>query len=114
MGFLHKGICYPTQADARVSACSDYPVTWGDGSSVHSLQCSASIDFAASTMTLTRTTDGASPVTIVQPWPTQPECNFAGSTDFAADWFAVALLFLAVVWGGKKLIGIFDQPHNPD
>lgn len=114
MGYLHKGVCYPAQVDARVAACSDYPLTWGDAAGLHSVQCSATIDFSSTSMTLTRTTDGASPVTIVQPWPTQPDCNFSGSTDLAYDWMGAALLLLAIVWGGKRLINLFDQHHTTE
>lgn len=113
-GVLHKGVCYPAQADARQAACSDYPLIWAVGSSSYSLSCSASVDLSAASMSMCKSIDGGECVTVSQAWPSMPDCDYSGGAAVALDWGLVSMALLVTIWGWKKLIRLFDTHHNPD
>lgn len=113
-GFLFKGVCYPSLTDARQAACSEFPLTWASGTSVYSLSCSPGLDLEASSMSMCRQTDGGTCATTSQPWPSMPDCNFAASADMVADWGAIGMTVLVVIWAGKRLVEIFNVHHTSD
>ena len=112
-GSLHRGVCYPSQTDARQAACSDYPLVWAAGSSTYSLTCSPSVDLSATAMTMCRSVDGGTCLTLSQPWPYMPDCDFSGG-NFAADFGIVSLALFVTIYGGKQIIRLFENHHNPD
>lgn len=113
-GFLFKGVCYPSQVDARQAACSEYPLQWASGTSVYSLSCAPAVDLTAPLMSMCRQSDGGSCAITSQPWPSMADCNFAGASDLVLDWGGVSMVLLVTVYAGKRLIALFDTHHTPD
>lgn len=105
MPSLYHGVCYPSVEAAQAAACSAASLTWGDGSSVHTLECTSS---TGPTMALCKRTDGSACTLVDQPWPTFPECDHAGGTDLALDWMYAALLLFVMLFGLKRLIALFS------
>lgn len=107
MPSLFNGVCYPTAEAAKAQACSAASLTWGSGSSVHTLEC-ASTSFEGPTMTLCKRTDGGACTLIQQDYPAFPDCDYAGGTDLALDWMYAALLLFVMLFGLKRLIALFS------
>lgn len=109
MGALYKNVCYTDLVDARVQACQSLVSSSLVGGDLHTSEC-ATTDFDAPAMSICMRTNGGSCAMVSQPWPSTPDCAHAGGVSLAYDWFLVALPMLAVVWGGKQLIRLFDNP----
>jgi hypothetical protein len=104
MGSLYQGVCYPDAATVQQAACSASSLKWGTGSEYITVDCVESI---GSVMVMSKCTDGQTCTTFQQPYPAFPECEFSGGTDLALSWLYAVLPVLAVLWGLKKLAGLF-------
>ena len=109
MGALFQNVCYPTQAIARAQACSNVDVKVMATTNLYTTECT-STDFTTANMTLCKRTNGGTCTTVAQPWPVTSVCTHDGGVTLAYDWFLASIAFLCIVWGGKKLIQLFD--HN--
>lgn len=109
MGALYKNVCYPDSVSARQAVCSDYVARSTDGA-VWSSSCTSTV-FTGSTMSVELLMDGALNKSFTQAWPVTPDCDFEGGVSLAYDYFLVAITFLCIVWGGKKLLQLFDHSH---
>lgn len=110
---LFKSVCFPSVEAAKQAACSASAQVWGSGASTYSVEC-ASTSFSGSTMDLCKRVDGGSCTMIQQPYPDFPACDFSGGSDLALDWLYAVLPVLAVLWGLKKLAGIFNTNNKED
>ena len=68
----------------------------------------------AALMSMCKSTDGAACVIQTQPWPSFSDCDYSGGANLALDYGLVGMSLLVVIWGGKKLIGLFSTNQNPD
>jgi hypothetical protein len=109
MGALYKNVCFPTQAIARAQACSSFDAKVMATTNLYTTEC-ISTDFTTVNMTLCKRTNGGTCATVSQPWPTLPDCSFEGGVSLAYDWFLASITFVVIVWGGRKLIQLFDHP----
>lgn len=107
MGALYQNVCYPSQETARVHVCSGFDLKALQGADVITTQCT-SIAFDGLAMDLCKRTNGGTCTTLQQPWPLTPECAHDGGVTLAYDWFVASIAFLCIVWGGKKLIDLFN------
>jgi hypothetical protein len=80
------------------------------GSDLYTADCS-STDFSGPTMDLCKRMNGGICTTVSQPWPVTPDCSHDGGVSLSYDYFLVGLTFICIVWGGKKLIQLFDHNH---
>lgn len=108
MGALYQNVCYPDQATARAQACSGFEARSVQGGDLYTAQCTSTA-FDGATMDLCKRTNGSACTTVTQPWPQTPECSFEGGVSLSYDYFLAAIAFLVIVWGGKKLIQLFDN-----
>jgi hypothetical protein len=112
MGLLYKNVCYPTSDQARAASCSDITYTYASGTNVYTRECNSASTSAS--MTICTRKDAGICTSSTAPWPVYPTCTFDGGVNFAHDWFAVVLILLALVWGGKKTISLFEAHHDRD
>jgi hypothetical protein len=80
------------------------------GADVFTLEC-VNADNGASGFEMCSRTNGGTCTASVQPWPVLPSCDHSGGVSLSYDYFLVALTLLCAVWGGKKLIQLFDTNH---
>lgn len=114
MGSLYKGICYPTLIDAKNNICSTFS---GSSLTVENNVSTYSCSFEYiqnDRMIVFKYLDGIEVGYAKLDWPQVPDCDFAGTSDLAYEWFIIALSFLVVVWGGKQLLKLFDVHHEKD
>jgi hypothetical protein len=109
MGALFNNVCYPSQDIARQNACSQFDLKNSVGENLYTNECS-SVTFSEP-MSICKRTNGGACTTITQPWPAMPVCDHDGGVSLSSDYFLAALAFLCIVWGGKKLIQLFDHHH---
>lgn len=110
MGALFQNVCYPTQAMARAQACSGFDVKVMATTNLYTSECT-STDFTVANMSICKRTNGGTCVTTSQPWPVTPTCDHDGGVTLSYDYFLASLTFLCIVWGGKKLVQLFDTHH---
>jgi hypothetical protein len=110
MGALFSNVCYPTQAIARAQVCSKFDAKIMASTNLYTSECT-STDFTTATMAICKRTNGGACTTVAQPWPVMAVCDHDGGVSLSYDYFLVALTFLCIVWGGKKLIQLFDHHH---
>lgn len=110
MGALFQNVCYPSPVEARTQACALFDVKNSVGATLYSNECTSSV-FTGPTMSICKRTNGGACTTIAQPWPLTPACSHEGGVTLSYDYFLVVLAFLIIVWGGKKLIQLFDHHH---
>ena len=110
MGTKFKDVCYPTQDDARQASCGSFGASVMSGSDLHTSECS-SVSYSAAMMDICKRTNGGVCTTIAQPWPNMPTCSHDGGVSLSYDYFLAGITLLAIVWGGKKLIQLFDNHH---
>lgn len=110
MGFLFQNVCYPSDTLAKQAACSGAGGVWGQNTTVLTTECT-NTTFTATTMTMCRRSNGGTCTTFTQPYPAFSSCTFDGGPAYAMDWLYVAMAVLVIVWGGKRLINLFDSPH---
>ena len=109
-GVLFNGVCYPTEQHARTAACSEYRFHYGDAQgNFYTLECTHD-DFGD--MQVCKRTNNQACVFYHFRWPYFLECDYHGGTDFAVEWLAIVLPVMAVLWGLKRLISIFDVPKT--
>lgn len=113
MGALFKNTCYPSQEEARTQACNSLDVKVMSGGTLFTSECTSSV-YTDATMTVCKRTDGGACTNVPQPWPDTPTCDYAGGSTLALDWFYVLITFLIIVYGFKRLIALFDAPHQPE
>jgi hypothetical protein len=109
MGALFQNVCYPDALTAKQSLCSGVYSSTLQGADIYSSEC-ATTDFSDVAMTVCKRTNGSTCATVSQPWPTLPDCSFEGGVSLAYDWFLASITFVVIVWGGRKLIQLFDHP----
>jgi hypothetical protein len=110
MGSLFQNVCYPTQAQALTSACSVAGSRNSVGADVFTSECVSS-DNGAGGFEMCNRVNGGTCASTAQPWPVLPSCDHDGGVSLSYDYFLVALALLCAVWGGKKLIQLFDTHH---
>jgi len=113
MGALYQNVCYPSIEQARLSACQNFNVNTLSGENVYSAECVSS-DFTESQMTICKRTNGGTCTVISSPWPSTPDCLHDGGVSLSYDYFLLALPVLCVIFGGKKLIQLFDHHHEKE
>lgn len=105
---LYQGVCYPSDAAAKIAACSGASTSWGSGSSLYTSECT-NTEFSGAYMDICRRTDGG-PCTMTQvPYPTFQPCDYDGGANLALDWMYLVLPIFAVLYGAKKLLALFDS-----
>ena len=62
-------------------------------------------------MELCKRIDGGTCTTLSKPWPLTPACDHVGGVSLSYDYFLAALGLLALIWGAKKLIQLFNTHH---
>lgn len=107
MGALYQNVCYPTQDQARAQACSSFDAKVMATTNLYTTECTSNV-FTGTTMALCKRTNGGACTTVNQPWPVTPACDHDGGVSLSYDWFLASIAFLCIVWGGKKLIDLFN------
>lgn len=110
MGALFNNVCYPSQDLARQTVCSNFDVKNSVSTNLYTSECTSTV-FNGATMSICKRTNGGACTTIAQPWPVTPVCDHDGGVGLSYDYFLASLAFLCIVWGGKKLIQLFDHHH---
>lgn len=107
---LYNGTCYPSPLIARSAVCSASNSFQSIGSTVYSSEC---VSLPTDTnMTICTRVNGGACVGRSQPWPYMAGCTFDGGTSLATDYLALAMGFLVIIWGGKKLVDLFEISHT--
>lgn len=101
---LYKGVCYATQQDARVAACSDHYYLMPTASGTVREWC---ISSTGSSMMVQKDVAGTSSYFFVS-YPSMPDCNHSGGVDYAAYWMGAALLLFVTLFGIRRLIELFS------
>lgn len=109
MGALHKGACYPSEAEAQAQACSSVFSFAAGGGAVYSAECQG---VTAGAMDICKRTDGGTCVMVSQPLPPFPACSFDAPASIASEYFGVVLSFVVVVWLGSRIFRIFWKNHE--
>lgn len=109
MGALYKNVCYPTQSLARQESCTQFDSKNMVGANLYTSECTSTV-YTTANMAICKRTNGGVCTTVAQPWPFTPSCSHDGGVSLAYDWFLASMALVAVVWGGKKLIQLFE--HN--
>lgn len=110
MGALFQNVCYPTQEVARAQACSTFDAKVMATTNLYTSECTSTV-FTGATMNICKRTNGGACTTVTQPWPTMSACDHSGGVSLSYDYFLAALVLLAVIWGSKKLIQLFNTHH---
>lgn len=110
MGAKFKDVCYPTQDDARQAACGSFTASVMATTNLYTSECTSTV-YNTATMAICKRTDGGACTTVSQPWPVTPACTHDGGVSLSYDYFLAGVTLLAIVWGGKKLIQLFDNHH---
>jgi len=79
MGYLFRGVCYPTQSDARKAECSAYSNITQASTNVYTTQCSSAV-FTGPTVSLCLRTNGGTCVTRTVPVQPDIACAFDPQT----------------------------------
>jgi hypothetical protein len=109
MGALFKGVCYPSQEQARAEACTQFDAKVMATTNLYTTECTSTV-FTGVTMALCKRTNGGTCAVVNQPWPVTPACDHDGGVSLSLDYFYAALGFIVVVWGLKRLLQLFDRP----
>jgi hypothetical protein len=108
MGAQFNNVCYPTEAAARQEACARFDAKVMATTNLYTSECTSTV-FTGTTMAICKRTNGGTCTTINQPWPVTPACTHDGGITLAYDWFLGSVALLAIAYGGKKLIQLFDN-----
>lgn len=111
MGFLHKGVCYPTVELAKAGVCSDAPQPVLVNGDVLAASCT-STDFSLTTYDFVTTINGVADNTVSLSYPPFPDCDHTYTTGLIGAWLAAALTLAATLWGLRKLIDLFSGRHD--
>lgn len=120
MGFLFNNVCYPDMQTANTAECSLLTKSSIDSSGqLVQLSCfnapvptfPGMLPNGNGTYYMTKYTDGIFVSQYQVPASFYPECLHDGGVTLAYDYFLAAITFLCIVWGGKKLIQLFDNHH---
>jgi hypothetical protein len=109
MPALYKNVCYPTVEAARQEACSSFDTKVMATTNLYTSECTSTV-FNTANMTICKRTNGGTCANVSQPWPVTPNCTYDGGVTLAYDWFLASIALVITVWGGRKLIQLFDQP----
>jgi hypothetical protein len=116
MGYLSKGVCYPSSEAVQADFCSNYGFTWSDANGqLYSRECvpqNANSELGSGTLIVCQRLNGGECAQSMSAYPAFADCNFSGSSDLAYEWFLMAFGLLVVVWGGKQLIKLFEGKHD--
>ncbi len=107
MGFLHKGVCYPTQELARADVCSEVAHVALVGEDVYASSCTSS-DFTLASYDVLTTINGTPSRTVSLSYPDFPTCDHTYTTGLIGAWLGAAMLLAATLWGLRKLIDLFS------
>jgi hypothetical protein len=107
MGYLHKGVCYPTEELARADLCSNAFEQLLVGSDVH-VQACTSFDFSEPVYDVTTTVNGVVTNLYTLAYPPFPDCDHTYTTGLIGAWLGAAMLIAATLWGLRKLIDLFS------
>lgn len=110
MGSKFKDVCYPSLSDARGAACSNFGGSSLVGADLFTAEC-VTTEYTARAMSICKRMNGGACETITQAWPNTPDCTHDGGVSLSYDYFLAGITLLAIVWGGKKLIQLFDFHH---
>lgn len=113
MGALFRNVCYQSQEDARAQACNTFDSKVMVSANLYTSECTSTA-YTGATMTICKRTNGGACTNVSQPWPVTPSCDYAGGSTLALDWFYVLVVVLCLVYGIKRLIALFDAPHQPE
>lgn len=108
MGALFKNVCYPSQEAARAQSCSEFDSKVMATTNLYTSECTSTV-FTGTTFNICKRTNGGACTTVAQPWPVTPACDYDGGVSLAFDWFLASIAFLAICYGGKRLIQLFDR-----
>lgn len=107
MGFLHKGVCYPTAELARADVCSQAAHVSLVGQDVHTSRCT-STDYTQSLYDFLVEVNGATVNSYSLAYPDFPPCDHTYSGGLIGAWLGAAMLLAATLWGLRKLIDLFS------
>lgn len=107
MGFLHKGVCYPTAELARADVCSQAAHVALVGQDVYASSCTSS-DFSQASYDLLTTLNGTPTGSVSLAYPSFPSCDHTYSVGLIGAWLGAAMLLAATLWGLRKLIDLFS------
>lgn len=107
MGALLNNVCYPTQTDARMEHCARFDAKVMATTNLYTSECTSTV-YTGATMAICKRANGGACTTIAQPWPVTPACDYSGGVTLATDWFLASFAFVCIVYGGRKLVQLFD------
>ena len=107
MGALYQNVCYPSEVEARKQVCASVDVKTMDTTNLYTTECTSTV-YTTADMSLCKRTNGGNCTTQSQPWPVTPACAHDGGISLATDWFYASITLVCIVWGGRKLIKLFD------
>lgn len=116
MGYLFKGVCYPTQAQARQAECDGSNTVQVSGTTIYTAQCS-STTWTGTTYSTCLRTNGGTCTTRTVPFSADQECAwdaYTVNTDLAAL-FGLAVVAAVAVLAARWLYNYFrpDRNHEP-
>lgn len=111
MGYLYKGVCYPTQIDARAAECSAMASITQATTNLYTTQCN-STTFTGSTFSLCVRTNGGACTVHTQPVQADIPCTFDPVT-INEDMSELFYLGLGVFAGLLALRWIYNR-FRPD
>ncbi len=111
MGYLHKGVCYPTTELARADVCSEAAHVALVGQDVYASSCT-STDFTQASYDVVTTINGTPTRTVTLDYPAFPACDHTFSVELAGWWLGAALLMFCTLFGLKALLELFSGKHD--
>lgn len=111
MGFLSKGVCYPTAAEARADHCSNALTHALVGGDVHVAACTSS-DFELMTYDMTTAVNGVVTGVHQLVYPPFPDCSHTYTAELILLWLGAVMLLAATLWGLRKLYELFSGGPN--
>lgn len=107
MGYLYKNVCLPTLEQAQLNECQDFTNVSYVGSDIYRHTCQPSQGGYSVVTELNGTVTQTIPLSAID----YPTCDYVGGVGISYDYFLLALVLLSVIWGGKKLIQLFEFHH---
>ena len=110
MGYLFKGVCYPSLEQARGEYCSQsFPYFFTNDGGSYSLECSSGINYNDNQALLTKMNlDTGKSINYSVAWPNMPECEYTGGASIMSDYFPVFMLLFLTIFGYKQIMALFN------